>query len=128
MKYSPTIMFSCSDPQSLFFNKNLMWLTACTTAKSTFIFDANKFSKYVFTYPNVHCKYVSTAIKLINSTNQHQHNGITLTKQYRAQHHKLCVSSDLYCTKWFLKLWYAYHYWYMNHCLLVWGVKKKIQI
>jgi hypothetical protein len=27
---------------------------------------------------------------------------------------------------WFLKLWYAYHYWYANHCLLVRSLNKKI--
>jgi hypothetical protein len=26
---------------------------------------------------------------------------------------------------WFLKLWCAYHYWYVNHCLLVRGLNKK---
>jgi hypothetical protein len=29
---------------------------------------------------------------------------------------------------WFLKLWYAYHYWYADHCLLVRGLNKKIEI
>jgi hypothetical protein len=29
---------------------------------------------------------------------------------------------------WLFKLWYAYQYWNVNHCLLVGGLNKKVKI
>jgi hypothetical protein len=45
-----------------------MCLIACATAQGALLFGVNKFSKYVFTCLNGYCTYVSTAAKLINST------------------------------------------------------------
>jgi hypothetical protein len=59
---------SCSDSESMILNKNVTWLTALATAKSPFLFTANKFSIYVFTCLNVYCRHVSTAAKIIKST------------------------------------------------------------
>ena len=37
-------------------------------------------------------------------------------------------TKNAFYISWFLNLWYAYRLWYDNHCLLVYGRNKKIQI
>jgi hypothetical protein len=49
--------------------------------------------------------------------------------QHTFQRHVTKLSDPQQLPKaWFLKLWYAYHYWYANHWLLVRGLNKKIEI